>query len=457
MNSIEKILNEKTTENGDITYKSTGNPLLDIIFMTAFFETHLDSVRIGTSDKEKLLSMFVRDPRFGLGRRDLGRVLLKQSGVSAEDILIAGRYDDLYHIATEDCIDTLMADVKTGNELAKKWMPRLTGKDKRIAKALCKIFHITEKEYRKLIKCESTTEYKLSYAERMKDSNPLVKLFDEGTYTHPLVETINFEHIPSLAMIKYFNCFIKRDDIRDRFQVYLADVKSGKKKLNVSTTNVYDIYKNRDNIDADLFFDKLPKITLNCIPVLDTSGSMWDGTDSIGKAISIAHYLSKCSTYCPDYLVSFSKNPKLMKIKEVDSRFYRSFGISSKYARELNSMYTGDVAENTDFGKVMELFKSLETLPEYLVVLSDMEFDSGSHQSKVELQKLWKDNGYNTKIVWWNFNSRNMTAPETDDMGNIYLSGYSPQLLAFLNSEFDGNRYLDKLLEEYAKNIEKGK
>ena len=100
MNALEKIYLEKLTENGDIAYKSTGNNLTDLLFMTPFFEKHLNQVTIGTSDKEKLFSMFVRDPRFGLGRRDLGRKLMKLSGVNADDVALAGRFDDLFNIST---------------------------------------------------------------------------------------------------------------------------------------------------------------------------------------------------------------------------------------------------------------------------------------------------------------------------------------------------------------------
>ena len=128
------------------------------------------------------------------------------------------------------------------------------------------------------------------------------------------------------------------------------------------------------------------------------------------------------------------------------------FGTSNNYSKELNSMYTGECA-NTDFGKVMNLLERLENLPEYLVVLSDMEFDYGSNTSKNNLQKLWAEKGYKTKIVWWNFNSRNKTVPETDEMGNIYLSGYSPMLLKFLEVGFDGEKFLNKLLKEYEKKL----
>lgn len=64
MNELEKILNEKLTENGDKSYKTTGNNLTDLFFMTAYFEKHLEEATIGQTEKEKVFSMFIRDPRF---------------------------------------------------------------------------------------------------------------------------------------------------------------------------------------------------------------------------------------------------------------------------------------------------------------------------------------------------------------------------------------------------------
>src|SRR5699024_1427917 len=95
-------------------------------------------------------------------------------------------------------------------ELAKKWMPRLTGKDKKIAKALCEMWNISEKEYRALIKTDSTVEYKLSYAELKENGTPLDDIFKNNKYIHPLVEKINFEQVPSLAMTKYLHTFSTR-------------------------------------------------------------------------------------------------------------------------------------------------------------------------------------------------------------------------------------------------------
>lgn len=439
MNSLEKLFNTKLTENGDVAYKSTGNNLLDILFMTEYFSKNLNEVSIGNSPEEQLFAMFIRDPRYGLGRRDLGRVLMRQAEVPMSKIVKAGRYDDLYKMPDIDyakVIRFLWKKVKEGDELAKKWMPRFNTQDDAVAKLFCKLLGIPQKEYRKTIKTDTVENLMSTHRDKR----------------------IKYEHVPSLALIKYYKRFAKDP----RFQEYIQQVKRGEKKLNISCTNVYDIYRNRDKVDADLFFDKLEKIKINCIPILDTSGSMEDGNDSIGKAMSIAYYLAKCSTYCPNQVVSFSKYPQLIKIHETvqsNSRwpYYKAdykFETANKFSREINSMYTGDCT-NTDFGAVIKLLSKLEEYPEYFVVLSDMEFDMGSSMSKDKVMKLFKDKGIKTKIIWWNFNNRHKTVPEIDEYGNIFLSGYNPMLLKYLEAEFDGQKFLKILLEEYKKNFEK--
>ena len=448
--NLEEIFNQKRTENGDIAFtKINDDNLLNILFLTEYYQNHLSEVKIGNTEKDQLFARFIRDPRFGLGRRELGRVLMHMAGCSIEDIVKSGRVDDLfiyYSPYNDYCIDSnvldyLKREIENGNELVKKWMPRYSSKNMLIARQIAKYWGMTKQQYGHFIKC-NTTENKLSRKN---------------------TDDIKFEHVPSLAMIKYFNRFMTKEDTKERFGKYLADVRSGKKELKIATTTVYDIYRNRDKIDPDLFFDKIEKIKINAIPVVDTSGSMCNSNDSIGKAYAIGHYIAKCSTYAPNKVVTFSSTPTLLTLGEenifTDGCYrYRQkkqnlSHCKNQYEREIESMYTGDYS-NTDFGKVMELLKDLDDMPEYLVVLSDCEFDEGSHQSKDELEKLWKDNGYTTKIVWWNLNERNITIPEMDSNGNIYMSGYSPMVLKFLEVGFDGTAFLNKLLEEYKKEIE---
>lgn len=464
MNELEKILQTKKTENGDVSYKTTGNNLTDLFFMTAYFEKNLDEANIGTSEKEKVFSMFMRDPRFGLGRRDLGRVLMRKSQVNAENIVKAGRYDDLICIPTDENLKYLKEQLYAGNELAKKWMPRLTGKDKYYAKILCKMWGISEKEYRKLIKTDSTTEYKMSYAEA-KEGTPLNDLFKKGNYEHPLVNEIDFEKVPSLAMTKYLHTFSTREDLKERFAEYIEKVKENKAKVNTKTANVHDAHKTAvrsatwttqdvEKEAGDVIAKKIEDVAtlgveINAIPILDTSGSMYQrwhvdftDMDNIGvKAMSVAHAIAKKSTYAPNQIISFSSNPHLMTIK------------GNTLAEEYKSMYTGDCS-NTDFGKVMKLLQGLKTYPEYLIVLSDMEFDEGSNQSKKETMRIFKEHGANTKIIWWTFNDRNKTVPEFDEYGNIFLSGYNLQILKLLETNFNMEEYINKILEKYKKDID---
>lgn len=445
--TLNEIFNAKLTENGDLAFKKVSdNPLLNILFLTEYYQKHLDEVPLlDNSDLSQLFAMFIRDPRYGLGRRDLGRRLMSMTQVSTDNIIKAGRVDDVFHMEYTDLyefytvLDYLHTEIEKGNELVKKWMPRYSSKNLMLAREIAKYWGMNKQQYGHFVKC-NTTENKMSRHN-----------YDE----------LQFEHIPSLAMIKYAQAFATKPETKERYLQYLADVKAGKKDLKVSTTTVYDIYKNRDKIDADLFFSKIEKISGSWIPIVDTSGSMCDSNDSFGKALAIGHYLAKCSTYCPNKVVSFSSHPQLITLgQSVQRRDYWYYQQASEealkksqYQKEIDSMYTGDCS-NTDFGAVMRLLSNLEgNMPEYLVVLSDMEFDSGSYTSKEETMRLFKENGYNTKIIWWNLNSRNITVPEMDHHGNIYISGYNPMLLKYLAAGFDGEAFLNNLLREYAKAI----
>jgi len=416
---LENLFNHRLTENGDDAFVSTGNKLTDILFMSEYYTQHPEEAKIGDSSIEKLFAMFIRDPRLGLGRRDLGRSLMSQANLSAEQVVLAGRYDDLYLMPNPNptYYIFLFDEVRKGNELAKKWMPRYSSKHLMIARKFAAILEMNKQQYGKFIKANTV----------------------ENTMSRQEWEQINFEHVPSLASIKYARAFQKHQP--ERYNQYLNDVRSGKKELHVATTNVYDIYRNRNEIDADLFYNKLDKITINCIPIIDVSSSMY-ADDALGKALSIGKYLSDCSSYCNGQFVTFSSLPELVTQR------------GNSYSEIFNNMMMSNWGMNTDLGKVMNLLQRLENeFPEYLVILSDMEFDNGSSWSKDALMADWKAHGINTKIIWWNLNSRNTTCPETDKYGNIFISGYNPMLLKYLEAGFDSNKFLAKLLSEYARNL----
>lgn len=162
----------------------------------------------------------------------------------------------------------------------------------------------------------------------------------------------------------------------------------------------------------------------------------------------------------PDYVVPFSSQPNLIKIGEERQkqgiRWFKKIPESSNYWNEIKSIYTGDTS-NTNLGALMTYLLDLEAskTPEFLIILSDMEFDEGSSENKDKLMKTWKESSINTKIVWWNFNARSITVPELDSYGNIFISGYNPRLLKFLEAGFNGEKFLEKLIENYKEKITK--
>lgn len=447
--------NTKLTENGDFAFiKPSENDMVNILFLSEFYREHLDKLPyLGTSDRAKLFARFIRDPRHGMGLKDLGRRLMDMTNCSIEEIVKSGRVDDLFHLSHFDPVhkdfeficEWLKNECLADNELVKKWMPRYSSENKCLAQIIAEqIFHGQPG-------CETYVGMKCAYNHLIKANTTEQHLSRKET------DKIRFENVPSLASIKYAKRFANGEDTAERYKQYLDDVKAGKKELHVATTTPYDIYKNAGKIDADIFFEKLPKISLSCLPIVDTSGSMI-AEDAIGRAFAIGHYLAKCSSYMPDYCMSFSARPQLIHLGDDTKPLDRWFvpfpeheASWSTYKKEINSMYTGDCS-NTDMGKVFELLAQCDEFPEYLVVLSDMEWDYGSHDFKVDFQKAAKAKGATTKLVWWKLRGT-ATSPEMDNEGNIFLSGYNPQLLKFLETGFNAEAFLNKLLDEYAKAI----
>lgn len=424
---LENIFSSKRTENGDFAYNTVGNHLSDILFMTAYYENHLRQLpKIGFTPYEQLFSMFIRDPRFGIGRRDLGRELMRKTHCTPQMVIDAGRWDDIFEVFDTEIAAKVFYDaIKNGDFLAKKWAPRYSSKNLMKAREFAKLWKMNKQQYGKFVKAVETPEFKLS--------------------SHD-TDAIDFSKLPSLALIKYWKRFAGKDDTKERFQKYLESVKKGESKMNVSTTTVYDIYRNRARIDADLVYSQLEKISGSWLPIIDVSGSMHDSNDSIGKALSIGKYLADTSIYCPNSFITFSSRPELVKLS------------SGTYADQLSVINRSNWGCNTDLGAVMDMLSRLNReMPEYLVILSDMEFDYGSSMKKDALMQLWKAKGWTTKIVWWNFNSRNETCPEMDKNGNIFLSGYNPMLLKYLESGFDNDKFIEKLLTEYLKNLKSNK
>ena len=445
--NLKQAFKETRTENGDIAYNSSLNKYIDLIFRLVQYRKKPNLVNItldSNNDYDKWFARVIRDCRYGFGEREVGRVLLEQIGETPINIFNVGRADDIFELGYrlvksrkdlkggeywqylyDKLINVEENDIENFN--IRKWLPRERGGNIDKVKAFRKAFGLSPKQYRKLISNTDTVEAILS------SGNVVEK----------------YENVPSLAMLKHFNSFIRTD--KDNFEKYLESVRKGTKKMNTSTTTPYDIalkYEKRElsGIDCDLIFEQLPKIKLGkIIPIVDNSGSMFvDNSGSMYdsemlylKARAIGHYVSKNSSYMNNHIITFSSNPKLLELGD-------------NYIKDMEILDSFDDVSNTDFGKVMDLLSRVtEDLPDYLLVLSDMQFDRGSSLSKENSMEILQQRNPNLRIIWWNFNTRQVTFPETDEYGNIFLSGYNPFLLKFLEVGFNGQKLIDNIVNEY--------
>ena len=437
---LKQAFNGTKTTNGDTAYNSSLNKYIDLIFKLVQYRKSPNTINItldSNNEYDKWIARVVRDCRYGFGEREVGRLLLGQIEESPENIFNVGRADDIFELGYnlvksrkdlkggeywqylyEKLNSTKKNDIENFN--VRKWMPRERGGNVDKVKAFRKVFKLSPRQYRKLIANNDTVEYVLS------SGNVVEK----------------YENVPSLAMLKHFNSFIRTD--KENFENYLENVRKGTKKMNTSTMTPYDIalkYEKRElsGNDCDLIFEQLPKLNFGkIIPIVDNSGSMYvSGEMSYLKARAIGHYVAKNSSYMNNHIITFSSNPKLLELGD-------------NYIKDMEILDSFDDVSNTDFGKVMNLLSNVtEDLPDYLLVLSDMQFDKGSSLSKREAMKILQQRNPNLRIIWWNFNTRRVTFPETDEYGNIFLGGYNPLLLEFLEVGFNGQQLIDNIVNEY--------
>lgn len=442
INALEGAFNNTYTNNGDDAFSSTSNKLIDLVFYAESLNKKADSsdVKIGDSNTEKLISAFIRDPRHGLGKRDLGRALMLQSKFPIELISKVGRYDDLIKMFGLQGALVVADAAKKGDELAKKWMPRESSgvASKHLARDIAKALGMTSKEYRKMIR-SNTTE-------------TLVNLHThengEVVYTHR--DSMNFAHVPSLARLKWSSVF----NTIPAYKEYLAQVEAGKAKINFSTGTVVDIVKNLRNSsisekEANLLAKEVEVPSLSILPIIDVSGSMgtwgYGSDDPIHKALALGIAFARHSTYMGGgYTANFSGTSELCKLDHE-----ASFVDNIKSFNKLNKNRWGG---STNLVAVLENLKRLghKEFPEYLVVLSDMQFNQGSSSYVEEFNNYLKANSINCKLIWWNLSEDTRTTPITTDSGNIFLSGYSPKVLAAMEVGFNMELFLAKLLTDYA-------
>lgn len=429
-----------TTTNGMVTFTSSLDRVVDFFFLAgASRGKDITKAFAGALNDNPELALRValwgRDVRGGAGERNMFRqclAYLEQHDYSnfvrvLPKVAEVGRWDDLLVAKTplgrEAAFDLIKAALDAGNGLAAKWMPR-KGKD---AADLRKHLGLNFKDYRKLLV-------------------NLTKVVETQMCARDWTN-INYSHVPSVAAARYQKAFTKHDP--NGYAQYQAGLVTGDTKVNAGAVYPYDVIRSMRTgsaSTAEAQWAALPNYLEdghNILPICDVSGSMTCAAGGRGSvtcldvSVSLGLYLAdRQKGAFANMFMTFSSNPKIqvLKGKTLAARMKElekaEWGMSTNLEAAFN-----EVLKVAKIGRV-----DPADMPKTLLVISDMEFNSSSLNSKHNafdmLRAQYKAAGYELpKVVWWNVNGRGGNVPvKYNEAGTALVSGFSPSIMTSIIS-----------------------
>ena len=472
LNGLTDSANFAYTENGAICRKTTKSDLLDMFAMGGAYRSRSDEDVILLFKKAYIENpvyalkclFYLRDVRGGQGERRFFRICVKWLANYDTEAMrrnlryvpMFGRYDDLYvfvgtpleNDAFNFMKEQLALDVecKTPSLLA-KWLKSentSSAESRKLANITRQHFGMNHKQYRKTL---SVLRNRINIVERLMSENR----WDE----------IEFDKIPSKAGMIYKNAFARHDLEREKsakeVQTYAEFARDTTKKVNAKTLYPYECVEeaaklmgstrwgschvsidNTDRLMVNKFWDNLANYfngaSLNALAVVDTSSSMW-GTP-VYVATSLGMYCAeKANGPFAGHYVSFSRNPRLVKVEGVD------------FCDKVDRIIRTDLCENTDIEKTFDMLLdtairnkcSQEDLPQNIIIISDQEFDrargycySKDQNTKTLMENIeqkWLAHGYNIpNLIYWNVDARQNNIAMLPKDGVSFVSGFSPSI-----------------------------
>lgn len=470
LNGMKQATNFTLTENGGITHKTTNSDLLDMFAMGAAMRNRSDEdiilmfQKAYTENPELAMKMlfYIRDIRGGQGERRFFRVVIRYMALTKtmresirkniENIAEYGRWDDLYSLCDTPLEQDAFAfikrqlaldlECKTPSLLA-KWMKSenaSSNETKRLADKTRRYLGMSHKEYRKTL---SIMRARINVLEVLMSANR----WDE----------IEFDKIPSKAGLIYKNAFARRDMIKAKYEAFAKDENT---KVNAAALYPYEVVEkainlmnpswyydrntialdNTDRLMINKYWDNLTDYfkgaKLDALCMIDTSGSM------SGTPINVATALG---LYCAErnqgpwhnHYISFSSRPQLIETTGVD------------FCDKVYRIVRTNLCENTNIEAAFDLVlnTAINTgakLPEYMIVISDMEFDhatgnywhhtggicTANAESVMEtIERKFNQCGFQMpKLIYWNVDARQANIPMIGNHYVSYVSGFSPSI-----------------------------
>lgn len=488
MDKLHTTLNqrEKYTENGALGYETTGKALVDLNFAVASLrsegERQIIDRFIRAFYEDRTLAMkwlfFLRDARGGLGERRTFRIIIKYLAESFPEMVESlveimaeyGRFDDLLCLldtpVEEKAMTVLKAqlekDVRDMREsrsisLCAKWMPgnNTSAKESRQNAAKLQGFlGLTAREYRKLL---SSLRAYLNVTEVYMSDNR----WDEIDYTG----------VASRANIIYRNAFLRHDEVRRKN--YLEAVQKSQAVIHAGVLMPYEIAArytacvgwkmtvSAEDAALEALWKNLPDTVAgakNVLCVVDGSGSMLcpvgEGNTTalhVSNALGI-YFAERMGGAYHNRFITFSSSPKYVDLSSCRT-----------LKEKLELAFANVDCSNTNLEATFELILQTaavnhlrqEELPQTVLVISDMEFDSAVYGCNTDtlfatIKKRYASYGYKMpKLVFWNVNSRTNVIPvRENELGVGLVSGYSVNVCNMvLSNELNPFACLKKILD----------
>ena len=455
--SLAKEANVAYTENGAVTKASTLDAVLDLFAIGGSArklpasEVERLVLRAYNTNKELALRtiFLIGDVRGGLGERKFFKTAMKILADYDKDVLAKvvklvpeyTRWDNLYTLVGTK-LESAVADifrtehikcVESGKpSLMYKWL-KSTNTSSKESVALG---HWTAKT----LGFKSTFVGTLAYQKMLSEARAaLGDAVVERRMSKNDWDAVNYESVCSKALLRYSKAF--KEHSPKAWEDYLGAVTKGEKKINVSVTFPHEIYHAiiDGNADMELAWKQFPckiKEGERFIPVVDTSWSMSSSVD--GKSsISVAEVARALGVYCSerldgefkDKVITFSRTAKFIDLSKCATIAEKEY----EFERH-------QVAENTNIQSVFDLILGtaqkynipVDEMPTKILILSDMEFDSGADRltNLDVIRAKYAQAGYPMPyIIYWNLQARSTQFPaDKDDKGIALVSGYSPAL-----------------------------
>ena len=484
LNHMKDEMNMTFTENGAVTYATTGSDCLDLFAAIGALRRESGEeivsrfVRAYTEDADMAMKIlfFARDVRGGLGERRVFRTIFNWIAENEPDsvkkniafVAEYGRYDDLLSLMGTPCEAEMLSYLKqqfeadmialeTGVDvsLLAKWLPSVNASNKqtvRNAKKVAKAFGLSDAAYRKSLAALRAKIHIIENNLREKDY------------------TFDYAKQPSRAMLKYAKAFMRNDG--DRYKEFIYKVINGEEFLHADNVMPYELVEpyldggwglrsHMKRISAEekqilnATWDSLPDFggDENAIAVIDTSGSMYTAAKPSPAAVALSlglYFAEHNKGAFKDHFIEFSARPQLIKIKG------NTFADKLRYVASFN-----EVANTNLEGVFNAILKTAvqnrvpqEELPAKLIIISDMEFDACvDNASAVNFKnaaRKYAEHGYKLPgIIFWNVASRNRQHPvKQNEQGVALISGATPRIFSMVASgELSPYKFMMEVIE----------